>query len=546
MKRKNAFRILFPVILITIFSALVVLLSSSWLNKNVRSRLQNEFSKQAHGKYKLEIDALKLNVLTMSVRLKGITIDPDKIGEDDAAYSFSTKELSFNGVGLLKFLMNKHLNINTVKLLEPSIKLVNGTNEYKTESDSANRFSLYGFVSTFAKSITFDKLSVVDFDLTLYNDQKDDAPSLKSTENSFRIRNFHIGSSTLNLPGFFEADTIVLQMKHFTYTQPDSLYTFSVGQLKASFRDSTLLIDSISFKPNFSKRKFGTAAGKQTDRLDIQAQKLQLSKIDLRRFLEYHSLIARSGNITALLLIAHRDHNDIRVPKQPPSLQKILKDSPLYIKIDILNLNDATVIYEEVAKGNTLPGRVTFNDINGKFTGITNDSLLIKTGAELVFEANCRIMDEGKLKAYYRFPLDTDITNFDCTGYLTGMSMKTLNGVLEPLAGISVKEGYIDSLDFSFHAGENTSNGTMKFLYHDLEIGLSDKGPGNIGANDKFKMFVADKFVIINDNPEKRKAPRNAQLYSERNKQRFMFNYTWRTILSGLRETIGIPENSKL
>lgn len=545
MKKKNTLRVLVTVFLLIIFSVLVILFSSSWLDKRVKSRLESEFQKQSHGNYELTIDALRLNILTMSVSIKGISVIPVKKHDGAATYRFSTKEINLNGVGVLRFITNKNLKVNKVSLVEPSIKITKGKSR-KIETDTTNQFSLYGFVRTFAKSVTLDNITVIDFDLLLYSKKEDDTPSLHSNSNSFRIRNFHIGPSTAKLPGYFEADTIVLSMKRFTYTQPDSLYTFSVGQLNASFRDSLLLIDSISFSPNFSKKNFGNVVGKQTDRFDIQAKKLVLRNIDLRSFLEQHDLISRSGEIDGFAMVSHRDKNDLRERKQPPSLQKILRDAPLYFNIDTLKIKNAIAIYEEVEKGNISPGRITFKNINGKFTGITNDSLLISSGAELIFTASCNFMDEGNLQAAYRIPLNTELTDFDCSGILTKMPLSTLNKVLEPLAGISIKDGHLDTLKFSFHAGEEASNGTVDFRYHDLDLGLSDKGPKEIGTGDRLKMFFANNFVIINDNPEKGKSPRTAKIHFIRNKQRFMFNYTWKSLFSGISETVGIPEDKKL
>ncbi len=506
-------------------------------------RIEKEFSAQSHGNYEISIDKLKINILTMSVRLNGISIDPVKIAKGKPEYRVSGKQLALNGVGLVRFLLQRDLKITTVKLDEPTVNLIRGVEKYNAKKDTTGRFSLYGFISTFAKSVTFKELSVENFDLTLYNDQQDNSPSLKSNNNSFVIKNFHIGPSTLKLPGYFEADTVALSIKHFRYTRPDSLYTLSIEQLNASFIDSVLLIDSITLMPNFNKKSFDNVVGKQTDRFDIHADKLKLIKIDLRNFLENHNLIAKSGDLKGFSLKAYRDKNNVYKPKHPPSLQKLLRDAPFYIKIDTLNLTDAYASYEEVAKGNNLPGRIYFNNINGKFTGITNDSLLISTGAILKLTTNSKLLNEGKLFASYSMPLNTESIDFNCAGLLTGFSMATLNGVLEPLAGIKVMSGFVDTLDFAFQAGENSSNGNCMFLYHDLKLNVSDKGPGEVNVSDRLKMFLANNFILQKENPKKGKPPEKAKLHFIRDKEKFMFNYSWKTIRSGIIETIGLPDS---
>lgn len=546
MKKKSTFRILFTVILIAVFLLLIIILSSFLLNKNIKLRIEDEFSKQSKGSYALKINAVKLNLLAMALSFKGISILPDTNKVHNAIYRFKAKEINFTGIGMLTYFFKNEIDITTVKLIDPSIELIKGENSGVSKSDTAGTFSLYGFIQTFANAITLHNLTVDNFNVILYNKSQDNSPSLMSNDNSFIIKNFHIGQSTTKLPGYFEADTIVLFMRRFSYTPPDSLYTFSVKELRASFMDSILLVDSISFIPNFSKSKFGDVVGKQTDRFDIKAKSLILEKLDLRRFLEHHSFIASSGAINGFYLIAHRDRNDKREYNVPASLQKILKDAPIYLKIDTLHLNDAEVAYEEVSPGNTVPGKLTFNNILAKFTGITNDSSAVASGGVINFTANCKLMNTGNLSATYKIPLSTEQMDFYCTGFLTDMPMDALNGVLGPLAGIRVKDGYIDTLDFSFHARENTSNGTMKFLYHNLDLGLSDDGPDNISGKDRLMMFIANTFIFKDANPEINRPPRISSLHYERNKQRFMFNYTWKTILSGIKQTVGLKENKKL
>jgi hypothetical protein len=55
-------------------------------------------------------------------------------------------------------------------------------------------------------------------------------------------------------------------------------------------------------------------------------------------------------------------------------------------------------------------------------------------------------------------------------------------------------------------------------------------------------IFVANNFVLKDSNPSGKKEPRIARMHFERNKQRFMFHYTWQTIFSGIKETVGFPD----
>lgn len=545
MKKKSAFRILFPVVLITII-AVVAFLSTSWyVNRYMRIRLQDEFSKQSYGEYILNIKALRLNILTQSVSFSGIRIQPVNINPEYASYEASSSKLVLEGINVLGFLTGNKIKINSIKFKDPSITIIRGKMYHSNAADTTKKFSLYGFISQFAKSLTIQNFEITNFDFKLLNSKDEVTPAIHSSNNHFKIVRLFVGPSTDDMPGQFAADSIGLSMSRFAYVTADSLYTFDVASMQMSYRDSILQIDTVKMIPNFSKRSFGNVAGKQTDRFNISASKLLFIKIDLRNFFEYFSMISRRLEISGFSMSAFRDKNDQHKYAHPQSLQYLIKHVPAYLKIDTIQLKKSNIVYEEVAEGKKSSGRLSFNDISGNFTGLTNDSLLISLGRVMKFQAKCKLMNETQMFATYTFPLNTDHTSFKCSGFLTGMSIPVLNQMIAPLTGISIKKGIIDTLDFTFTGGENSSFGKMKLLYHDLRLEPVKTGEEDIRFKDRLNLFIANAFIIKDSNPRRNKPARIANMHAERDKQKFMFNYTWKTIYSGIQETLGIPEKKK-
>ena len=138
------------------------------------------------------------------------------------------------------------------------------------------------------------------------------------------------------------------------------------------------------------------------------------------------------------------------------------------------------------------------------------------------------------------FPLNTTETLFDCSGTLEKFPLDALNIMLKNNANILIKEGYADKLEFSFHANEKYSSGSLLFLYHDLKIELLNKETNKSALKEKLISFVANKFLIKESNPKKNEPPRRELIFYQRNPNRFIFNYTWKSVLSGLKPTIGI------
>lgn len=541
MKKKGVLFILPAILVIIIFT--VGFFTSSWyLNEKVKVRLENEFSKQTKGQYSLKIGSMNISLLAGSIGFTNVSVIPDSLPSNQAAYRIAAKRADFTGLNVLRFILRKRIIVNSIELQNPSLTVTQAEPGQDKEVKEATPFSLYNVIKVFANSLKVREIQIRNFDLKLYASKKDTVPSLYSNNNQLRVINLFVGPSTKKLPGLFETDSIALVLNKFSYVTSDSLYTFQVARMEVSYQDSLLLFDSVRVIPNYSKKAFADIAGKQTDRFNIFAGKLEFRSIDLRRFFEHHDLIAPALNISAFSMVAFRDKNDKREFKRPSSLQKLILTAPVYMRIDTIKLSKSIIAYEEVAPGKKVPGRITFNDISANFTGLTNDSLLISAGRKLIFNAECRLMDDAPLKATYIFPMDTRQMVFKCSGFLTGLSMSSLNGMLEPTTGVSLKQGKIDTLDFSFSAGENESVGRLKLIYNGLKVELPDNGNEKLKFKDKVMIFVANNFVLKDSNPSGKKEPRIARMHFERNKQRFMFHYTWQTIFSGIKETVGFPD----
>jgi hypothetical protein len=542
MKKRGAFYYILPIFLLLVILTIGFFTSSWYLNKVVKVRLEKEFGKQTNGEYSLAIKSMGISIPRGSIVFRGLAIEPVNVPERDAAYTVTSSDIRFTGLNVLRFIAGKKIVVNSIELSDPSLMVVQGTSGMEQHTDTTAAFSLYNLIKEFAKSVNVKKLEVANSNVKLFSNRLDTIPSLSSNDNYFKIVNLYVGPSTDKISGLFTADSISLVMNRFDYTTGDSLYTFNVKRMEASYGDSTLTIDSIKVIPNYNKRRFAEIAGKQTDRFDVTAANVFFRKIDLRRFFEQHDLICPSLDITAFNMVAFRDRNDNREFNIPESLQQLLHDAPVYLRLDTIRLNKSFIAYEEIAPGKKEAGRLTFNDINANFTGLTNDSMLISMDRNLYFSAECNLMDKGKLVASYVFPLKVKEMVFECNGFLTEMPMSALNGMLGPSAGVVLNQGVIDTMDFNFTAGEKSSKGKMKLIYHDLKLEMPESGDKNVKLKDKISMFVANNLIIKESNPQKNKAPRIADMYYERNKQRFLFHYTWQTIFSGIKETVGMPD----
>ena len=64
------------------------------------------------------------------------------------------------------------------------------------------------------------------------------------------------------------------------------------------------------------------------------------------------------------------------------------------------------------------------------------------------------------------------------------------------------------------------------------------------GDKGGFASFLANTFVINNKSPNGKNL-RVGEIYFERDKQKSIFNFLWKSLLSGIKPSLGINEKNK-
>lgn len=548
MARKTIFRIIFYLVLtIVIVIAGIQLNFTYYLNKKIKNDLQQEAVNQSKGEYEVKIGKLSTNIFNQSIYITDFVLRPvNRIDSTSPKYFVSASRINLVDFNLFSFIFRKDLTLSRIVLVNPTGKIFrNSSTNKKFPGNARSKFSIYSLIRRHIHSLRVFNIEIRNADVMVYDDYRDTIPSIASKENELNISNLRINKSVETAGKLFIADTVNLIINNFSYTTKDGLYAMRVNQLTASYTDSTLLLNACQLIPNYTKKKFGGKAGKQSDRFQLSAARVNFSKMDVKLFFERNWFIAHQLNIDGLHISAYRDKNDIRKPKTAKSVQQLLKRIPFYTAIDAVKVKEATLMYEEVAKGSTSPGRISFNNVNATITGFTSDSTLFSKYNTLKLNATCKLMNSGRLQVHYSFPLNTDKMVFDCSGKLVNIPMPAFNALLEPNANVSVKDGIIESMIFSFHANDIASKGKMELRYHHLKIALLNEKSKKPGVVEKLLSFLAHQFIIKEENPSANKPVRITDISYPRDPTRFIFNYSWRSLLSGIKPAIGLPENSK-
>lgn len=542
-KRKKKVRwVVYVLGALAIVVALAAVGFGLFFNSILKDRLEENVRAETNGKYNLTMGKLNINLFSRSVRIHDFLIQPGEAADSTTAnYLFASDKLNLLNLNLAAYLFRDKLIFSKLEVIKPRAVLYRGAGKSVPEVTKQDQpFSAYDLISQQWEALKISEIKVINAEMKIFSSRKDTVAEFTSTNNALLISNLVINQSAKDSGKVFLADQLDLVVNEFSYTNISELYTIHVKRLTTSYFDASLMLDSVELKPNYSKEEFAHKAGKQTDRFAISAGSIRFRELDVKSFFEEGRFIAGSLHLDNLRINAYRDKNVKRKPEAASSLQQVMKSIPFYTAIDTIRLKNTNIRYEELAYGTSTAGLVTFDSIHATIGGFTSDSMLFSKYDKMTVDASGLFMNKGKLKAHFVFPLNTDNMVFDCSGTLSDLPMTALNTMLEPTVNISIKKGHVRTLSFNFHAGHRASRGTLRFLYNDLRIEFLNKDRTKTGFKEDVYAFLAHRLIIKESNPTGTAPVRETAINYRRQPERFVFNYSWKSLLSGIKPAVGL------
>lgn len=539
------------IVLLTILFVIQVVIIVHF-DKIVENTLKETVRSSTNDLYAIDFDKLSLNIFTGSITAKNIYLTPDttlynRLKDMEIApamlYSIYVPEFKISLINIYSAYFDRQLEVRKIYLREPVVSLLNEPLNQKEKSKKENPLDLYPLISSVFKKAEAKEIEIEGGKFELKKIKNDAVFQYNLSDLSIHFHNVIIDSTAfLDSANFFYSEDIRVDLVNHTIKLPDSLYVLKIGKTSLLTKNSKIHIQNLSLIPLHKKYAFAHINGKQTDRLTINVKDIQCLKVDLRELLDKQEIISEEIVVNNVDIKAFRDK---RVPfdksRRPKMPQDVIKELEVKLKVLNLRIRNLNVAYEEVPESGGDPGKVTFKRIFARITDINNDSTAIKNGQTIWITAQGYLMGKGLIKAKFKVPLNSPNGAYYYSGTLGAMDFSEMNPMVEPVAFIEIKQGKIRKMEFDVAADNDRARGTLKFYYNDLKIELLDKESGSAGLKEKVGSFIANNFIVISDNPGK-EGFRTGDIDFHRDKSRFIFNYWWKSILSGIKPSIGITE----
>lgn len=219
----------------------------------------------------------------------------------------------------------------------------------------------------------------------------------------------------------------------------------------------------------------------------------------------------------------------------------MIKSLKFQVSVDSLILKNSQVSYTERKATGNLEGKVRFTNIHTRLMPFTNIKIANGVIPDFNLEGTATIQDSCQLKVNMSFQMNDPNNSFTAEGNLSPFNMRILNPVLEPLALVSIRSGKVNRFQFNFNADRTMANGQLYFGYDNLKISVLELKNGNT-KEAGFASFLANSLLLRARNPRGKELLPD-EIAFHRDQKRSDLNYWWKSIFSGVKNTLGMKDN---
>ncbi len=458
--------------------------------------------------------------------------------DDDSSGGFillKAKMLSLSGINSNEVVKKKNIILDTISCEDieffqpPKINIDVASAKNKPTNDSTGFMNVY---SINLKHIGFPKVhfiparksSVVlgNISIKINDVQADKIGKLRKKPLEYS-KEVAIGLSSMDLKS---------NDNHFDF----SLRGLEVNSLRKSFR-----INSFQIIPYKGEKAFAAAEKFQADRYDLTMKNLVFSNIVMNDVLD-RKLIASNLDIGSTNAKIYRDltkplEKKSKVGNYPSQL---LGKLDMNINIKKMTLNNAEIEYKERQENTDSTGIIAFSNSTITISNVTNLPEAIRENNELNIAFQSNILKQIPIKGNFIFILNNKEGNFRANGHTGEFNADILNKVTIPMALIKIKSGQITSLDFNFKGNDKSAKGMVAMKYNGLKVDILKRDKNTNDIKKRGLVSLMANVIVKNDNPINGTLREVNPTY-ERNDYKSFFNLVWKTLFTGIKETVGMP-----
>ncbi len=520
------------------------------------AKLQSLVKTGSDGLYDLSIQKIEPDILSSTLAAFGVKLTPnvqvlktlDSLKKaPDNIFTISLDSLYITGINVDDLLHISDIKLDSIIISKPVITCNHQPKEYnRLQREREERKTLYQKLMEQLHSANIQSILIQQ--CTYISSEKTNRKKIFN-DVTMQLNNLQIDSSTQfdNRRVLFSKQ-VNISCNNFVSRTADSLYLFKMGSVQINATEHSMTANQVAFVPRGNKVQFEKELHYRDNRFDMLFPKIVAKNIDWWALTNNESFTCDDMELYNGII---KDYIDRRLPSSDSDSNikdfptQLLMEVPLKIDVKKLQLHNCNVSYEEFNPSADKSGTITFNNINGTIANISNIPNVMKTYGHTTAKLNGLLMNAVSFTSNFSFDLKKYKTgNFSMQMNISSIDKNILNPVAEPLGLITIKTGNIKKADVTINGDNYTSNVNLLMLYEDLHLTPLKKDNSEDTSMHKktITSFFANVFLIKNANPAHGGDARNVQVDVQRNIQEAFFGFVWKSILTGILKTIGLPE----
>lgn len=486
---------------------------SYWVSKKLPSIIQAE----KDFPYNVSYEDLDIRLLSGSFTIHNAYLAPkDSTSAAMQKGAFGkVAKIEVQNFSLWALLKDNKIKVKKVIIDTPEVVLYYREKKYNPNDD---------FVKPFKNTINTGSLEVRNGNFKMLDSLQNF--TLKASNISFDLTNIKIDSNSVeeNIPVRyrdykFKCDSLFYRASEF--------YNLTAANINTT--DSTLTIADFKMIPQQTRRQFNSMIPKEKDQFNIQAEKIDIPNVDWGFFND--TLYVHTPEM--VLQKVHANIYRGKMPKDDPSRKKLyselLRSVKFDLKVDKILFKNAIVVYEEQLEYARPPAKVTFSKFYATIANVYSPVRKTKL-PNTTIDVKCMFMKSAPLSVNWSFNTMDTSDAFTIIGHLQNIKSEEVDPVSKPLMNATTT-GNIKDVKFTFNGNKENSKGTFAINYDDLKVDIYKKD-----GEKKNKLVSAVGNLLVKNDTDGNLKKTNVAI--DRNKDKSVFNFMWRFVEQGLKQTV--------
>lgn len=548
-------------IILLVFSGIILLgafIINQFGSAILAGKVKHAILKSTDSLYHINFNTIQLHILQGEVVLHKVSFSPDTAIyarqrqqhiAPDQLYTLHVEDLVVKHLHPFKLLFKHQLDVGEILLNAPEIYVAVHRDAEKEVKPKDNR-TIYQRLSKSLKMLHVGQIRLNDIKLK-YEDFSSTKPAISSfKELDFGANDLLIDSATqFDKTRFLYCCELTANLHNYTGQTANALYSYQAKLIQFSTLTRKLKIHNFSLQPLGSPASYFKKT--YEDRFSVKARLLQLNNFDFQIYDVNHtirasSLVLSQGNIN-VFSNPRTNPKSFSTDKSITFPNRALHLIPIKIKIDTIRIHQYAVRYDEYNTKTKQTGYITFNQINGYFYNVTNDSAALRKNHLCHVKLSARFINQAQTDLSINFNLNDSLYSYNYKGSIGPINMLAVNVATVPLASLNIKSGVAKRLDFNIQANRHMAKGKVTFLYNNLKIQLLKADTAQLKMRHlALVSLLANALIIKDNNPDyDGDVPRSANVVYQRPLNYPFFETLWRTLLMGIKPCAGLDAQTQ-